>query len=130
MAELVTLVNRSHKILQGVWDGRHYELAPGKHSFTRIQAEAFRRQNPVMGSGDPKAMSSDNITGGMQYLLGIEELKQDCSPIEQTNSIERWNREQMPNASKVEVVPGKNGLFSAQDVRTDLPNDANFVNPN
>ena len=130
MAELVTLVNRSQRTLLGVWDGRHYDITPGKHSFTKIQAEAFRRQNPVMGSGDPKAMSSDNVTGGMQYLIGIEELKQDCSPIEQTDSIERWNRQQMPNANRVEIVPGKNGLFSAQDVRTDLPNDANFVNPN
>ncbi len=126
--EYVTLVNRSSKNLEGVWDGRHYELAPGKHSFPRVQAEKFVAQNPVMGSEDPYTLEK-------LYLIGIEENGDDCSPIEQTASIELMNRRQMPNAGIVEVIKG-NGMYAphgvdatAPPVRVGGPVDTSFVKP-
>ena len=120
MAQLVTLVNRTSKPLQGTWDGFHTQIAPGKHSFPVFQAEAYRRQNPIMGSEDPR-------TGEMQYLVGIEEQGDDCTPIEQSKAIERWDRSLMSQSKPTEVVPGVTGIYSARDVAQTLPSDTNFV---
>lgn len=78
--EYVTLVNRSSRTLKGTWDGRQYELKPGKHSFPEIMAIKFKEQNPIMGSEDPYTLVKD-------YLIGIEELGDNCDPVEQTDAI-------------------------------------------
>lgn len=118
--DVVTLVNRSSKTLQGTWDGRHYDLVPGKHQFGRLHAEKFKEQNPVMGSEDPQTLAMD-------YLIGIEENGDDCSPIEQSIDIEKWNRKKL-NGPAVEIVRGKGGLF-ATERHSALPGDSNFVKP-
>ena len=121
----VTLVNRSTKTLKGTWDGRHYDIAPGTHMFPEVQALKFKEQNPLMGSEDPYTLQK-------QYLMGIVELKDDCSPIEQSDKVEIWDRSKM-SASKqnVEVVHG-DGLYSQRrDGSAPLPVDghSNFTKP-
>lgn len=105
--EHVTVVNRTQETLKGTWDGRHYTITPGKHSYPRIQAEAFQRQNPIMGSEDPRVFNS------MKYKIGIEENGDDCTPLtDLKEGIERWDRSKLPGARPSEVVPGDNGLYS------------------
>jgi hypothetical protein len=122
MAKLFTIVNRTSRTLKGVWDGRHYDLEPGKHSFPELQALKFKEQNPRMGTEDPSTLQCD-------YLIGIEELNDDCSPIEQTDEIERWRtaaqRKGMKN-QPVGVV--KSGLY-ASERHSALPLDSTFVKP-
>lgn len=118
--EYVTIVNRTTKPLNGTWDGRHYTINPGKHEFPRNQADAFRRQNPVMGTG----LFGDQDT---QYLIGIIEDNDDCSPIEQSKAVSVIPESQY--SLPVEVVHGKNGIHSVRDVSTSLPLDSNFVKP-
>lgn len=100
--EYVTLVNRTSKTLKGTWDGKHYEIVPGKNEYPVIQAEAFRRQNPLMGSQDPFTME-------MQYLVGIVEQGDEITPLEQSSSIELMDRAQMAGARPTEVVRGNTG---------------------
>ena len=116
--KMVTVVNRTSKKLPLTWDGYHYWIDPGKSQMAIVQADAFQRQNPIMGSEDPS-------TGQMLYLVGIEENHDECSPIEQSDAIERWDRKQMPQARPVDVVPGDNGLYSGR-IAASLPLAANF----
>lgn len=123
----VTLVNRSSKTLRGVWDGRHYELEPGKHSFPEIQALKFKEQNPVMGTLDP-------FSGRMEYLLGIVEHNDPLTPIEQSRALQHIDRTKLSGAPAVEVVPGHNGLYSVRDLAPAPgaqggPIDSAFVKP-
>lgn len=122
MAQLVTLINRTSRTLEGTWDGRHYSLAPGKHAFADFMAQKFKEQNPIMGSEDQYSLSTDS-------LLGIEEQGDDCSPIEQSALIERFDRKRIPGAAeRVQVVQGINGLYAAER-SAPLPTDGGFVKP-
>lgn len=121
MANLVTLVNRTTHTLEGTWDGRHYALTPGKHAFTEVMAQKFKEQNPVMGTEDQYSLDMD-------HLLGIEENGDDCSPIEQTAHIERWDRAKIKGGRPVDVVPGHNGLYAAER-HANLPAENAFVKP-
>lgn len=117
-----TLVNRTSKVLHGVWDGRHYDIPLGKSQFPQIQAEKFREQNPVMGSEDPRTLEK-------QYLIGIEEHNDDCSPIEQTTSMTLQDLSDKIKSGELRIVKG-NGLYNPYtDKATPLPFDANFVKP-
>jgi hypothetical protein len=123
----VTLVNRSSKILRGTWDGRQYELQPGKHEFPEIQALKFKEQNPVMGTLDP-------YSGRMDYLIGIIEHNDPLTPIEQSSALQHIDRTKLQGARQVEVVPGDNGLYSRRDLpappaATSGPIDSAFVKP-
>lgn len=118
-SRMVTLVNRTSKNLTGLWNGRHYTITPGRHEFPLYKAEKFKLQNPLMGSEDPYTLRVD-------YLLGIEEEGDDTTPLEQSDAIEKWDRSKLPN-SKVDVVPGRNGIYSARDVATALPAATNFT---
>lgn len=104
--QYVTLVNRSSKTLTGTWNGIRNQLPPypAKTAFPEIVAQKFKDQNPVMGSENPYTLEKI-------YLLGIEEMGDDCSPIEQSDSIERFDRTKLVGALPVEVVRG-NGLYS------------------
>ena len=132
MAQLVTFVNRTSKPLVGTWNGLREYIAPGKHSFPLFQAQAYRRQNPIMGSEDPR-------TGEMKYLVGIEEEGDDCSPLTPPEAtpidpttgkpfIERWDRRHLTQARPTEIVPGDNGIYSVRDVSsTPLPLSTDFT---
>lgn len=125
MSEFVTLVNRTSKTLKGTWDGRHYDMKPGKHQFTRTQAEKFRDQNPIMGT-------YDKYTGEMKYLIGIEENGEDCSPVEQDyGAITLEDLRGKIASGELRVVQG-NGLYGAADrsAAKPLPLDGTgFVKP-
>lgn len=107
MAKFVTCVNRSSKPLNLCWNGVHSVLSPGKHSLPEYLANAAQRQNPIMGSDDP-------ITGNLEYLVGIEENGDDCSPIEQSDEIELFNRGKMKNAVPVMIVAPRSGLYAQE----------------
>lgn len=123
MSQHVTLVNRSSKTLQGTWDGRHYEIAPGQHSFPEIQALKFKDQNPIFGTRDPFTMVNE-------CLIGIVEHGDDCTPIEQSTATELIDRKRLPaDQQKVEVVTGT-GMFSRHvDASSALPIDNGFSKP-
>jgi hypothetical protein len=121
---LVTVVNRTSKPLEALWDGKRYALPVGKSAHPAIVAEAAKRQNPVMGSEDPYTLQMD-------YLIGVEEWGDPCDPIEQSPEIERMTRKKLVGAKPSEVVPGKTGIYSVRDVASSLPSDASgkFVTP-
>lgn len=125
MSRHVTLVNRTKRILQGVWNGRQWEIYPGKNSFPEAQALKFRDQNPIMGTEDPFTLQK-------QYLIGIEEMMDDCSPVEQSNAVELQDRSKLgKNQQDVVVVEGR-GLYAPRvDSSRPLPADGatNFVKP-
>lgn len=97
------MINRTSKTLEGLWDGKRHAIVPGKNSFPEMQAMKFKEQHPVMGSEDPYTLDKE-------YLLGIEENNDPISPIEQSASVERFNRAKI-GGPPVEVVRG-NGLYS------------------
>lgn len=105
--EYRTIVNRTSKTLEGVWDGRRYAITPGKHSFPATMAYKFKYQHPRMGTMDP-------YTSEMEYLIGIEEDNDPITPVEQTDAIEHLDRSRLRNAIPVVVVQG-NGLYSKRD---------------
>jgi hypothetical protein len=123
MPQFVTLVNRTSKTLKGVWDGRHYDITPGKHSFPEIQAMKFKDQNPILGTRNPFTMIND-------CLLGIEEQGDDCSPIEQSEAIELIDRSKLgASEQKFTVIQG-NGMFSRHvDGTSPLPVENGFQKP-
>ena len=122
----VTVVNRVVRNLQGTWNGRHYDIPIGKSAHPEIIAAAIKRQNPVMGSEDPR-------TGRMDYLVGIEEWGDPTTPVNEAmyNPIERWDRTKLVGARPTEVVPGDNGLYSLRGVEGagTLPLNVDFADP-
>lgn len=120
--EFLTVVNRTSKNLMVTWDGKRITLVPGKNALPAVVAEAAKRQNPIMGSEDPVSLQ-------MRYLVGIEEQEDDCTPIEQSNSVQRIDRSKLHGARPVEVVPGDNGIYSVRDIQTALPLGSGFVKP-
>ena len=120
--EYVVLVNRSSKSLKGTWDGRHYDIAPGKHEFPKAQAEKFKEQNPIMGSENPYTMVK-------QYLIGIEQNGDDCTPIEQSGAVELIDRKVTGDADNVVVLKG-HGRYSQRDAAPLPSNNTGFVAPN
>ena len=124
MSELVTLVNRTSKMLKGTWDGRHYEIMPGKHEFAELKAMKFRDQNPVMGSENPYDLSK-------QYLMGIVEHGDDVGPIEQSDSISLQDLSEKIKSGEYKIVKG-NGLYRPATDAPAMPaltSDLNFVKP-
>lgn len=120
----LTVVNRSSKTLTGVWDGKRYDMLPHQtYSFPEIQAQKFKEQHPVMGTENPYTLQKE-------YLIGLPDLQEDCSPIEQSTAIELWNRTLMPDTKSYQVIKG-NGLFSPNlDRAPSLPFDGpGFVKP-
>lgn len=120
--EYVTLINRSSKTLQGTWDGRHFDIGPGKHSFPRIQAEKFKDQNPIMGSEDRYSLIKE-------YLMGIEDDNDDCSPIEQTDSVSLEDLREKIASGELRVVRGNGQYSHAVDAALPMPTDNGFVKP-
>jgi hypothetical protein len=121
--ELVTVVNRTDKPLEAMWDGKIHVIPVGKSMHNRYVAQKAKEQNVLMGSQDPR-------TGDIVYLVGIEEDRDDLSPVN-TNIAnptgERWNRNYLPGGQNaVQVVPGRAGLF-ARDIQAGLTPDTAFT---
>mgnify|MGYP001615215955 CR=1 FL=1 len=95
--DFVTVVNRTSKLLHGVYDGKHIDLAPGKHAFPLAAAEKYKNQNPIMGTEDP-------YSGERQYLIGIEEMGDDCTPVEQSTASMMIDLAKLPQDPRVQYV--------------------------
>lgn len=127
--EIVTVVNRTSKPLIGTHNGRQYDLPPGESQHILKVARYFRYQNPIMGKGTP--MEDWNIRS--EYLIGIKECGDDCSPIEQTDAPQRWNTHAV-NGPNVEVVTARGATYGEARSNSQLHGDvhgggAGFVKP-
>lgn len=119
----VTLINRTSKTLGGTWDGRSYELAPGKHSFPEAIAVKFKEQNPIKGTLDP-------YSGDREYLMGIVEYNDPTTPIEQSDAVELLDRSKMDTIAKQAVViQTLAGRLYQSEKSAPLPTDNAFVSP-
>lgn len=118
---LVTIVNRTSKTLKGTWDGRHYEIEPGKHSYPELQAIKFREQNPIMGT-------EDRYTGEKLYLMGIVEHGDPITPVEQSDSITLTNITDKLRSGEYKVVKAE-GVFRPADASPPMPSELAFVKP-
>lgn len=109
--DFVTVVNRTSKPLEAIWDGVRRTFEPGETPNTpKGMAEAARRQHVIMGTADPYEMAVAD------YLIAIKELNQDCSPVEQTDSVERWDRTLVPGGQRaVEIRKGRGGSYQSRD---------------
>lgn len=124
--ETVTIVNRTSKMLQGTWNGRPYDIPPGESRFSRLEAVAFRYQNPIMGRGTPL----EDWSVRSEYLIGIKEDGDPITPVEQTNAPQRWDSEIL-NGSNTEVIRPRGGSYTPE-VRQNVPlatPDGGFTKP-
>ena len=122
MSEILTVKNRTRQTITGTWGGRQYDLEPlATGAFPELVAKAMKRQNPIMGSGDPRD-SEYGMTGRMKYKVGIVEYNDPIDPVEiNPDAVERWDRSKLVGAKPSEVVAGDNGLYSGRDVAAFLP---------
>lgn len=112
----VTLKNRTSKTLTGQYDGRQHSFPPGyEGKWPEYIALKFKEQNPLMGS-------EDYYSGWKQYLLAIVEHGDDTDPIEQTDAIERWDRQGivLPPGTQLVTIKGK-GYHPVQDRSAPAP---------
>lgn len=120
---IVTVVNRSSKALKGTFNGVPYDLHPGESHHPLERARFFRYQNPVMGRGLP----ADDWGARGEYLIAIKDLGDDCSPIEQTDAVQRWDVELL-NGRNVEVIRPR-GATSEIRQPVGYAADGGFVKP-
>ncbi len=127
MNEIVTVANRSSKPLKATWDGRPYDIPPypARVALPKIVALAARFQNPIMGRGTPL----EEWSSKSEYLIGIVEQGDDCSPVEQTDAPQRWDT-YMVNGGNVVVERPRGGSY-APEVRQPQAQmaDSGFVKP-
>lgn len=121
MPHYVNLVNRTSKTLIGTWDGRRYELKPGRHSYPEAMAVKFKEQCPLMGSLDPYSMERE-------YLIGIEDYSDPITPIEQATAVELLDRSKMDTIARTaEVLATTVGRLYSNEKASTLPPDNAFV---
>ena len=104
--EVVTVVNRTSKMLHGTFNGKPYDIPPGESRYSRQEASYFKFQNPVMGRGTPL----EDWNSKSEYLIGIKEDGDDVTSIEQTNAPQRWDTE-MVNGSNISIVRPRGGGY-------------------
>lgn len=124
--EVVTVVNRTSKKLNGCFNGIHHTIPPGESRFSYEQALFFRNQNPVMGRGTPL----DDWNARSEYLIGIKESGDDCSPIEQTNAPQRWDSDLVNGPGRYDVVPSRAPQFSEVKVQQPKTDSGGFTKNN
>lgn len=137
-AKLVEIVNRTTETLEGMFDGvpevipAGYKVLtvdatgaktivgagpneePRRHVCELHAAEAYKRQNPRMGTQDPFSVDARDT----EYLLGVEEWGDDITPLEQTDADELIDRSMLPDnrQNAVQVPVGRGG--KVRDVKT------------
>lgn len=80
--EQVELINRAPIDLSVMFDGQSKTLKPGKNFVPRVVVEFAKNQNPIMGSANPY----DPHISGAQYLVGLADSTDDCTPL----TLEEW----------------------------------------
>lgn len=113
LRETVTVVNRTSKKLKGCFDGKHVTLPPGETRCTYEQALFYRNQNPIMGRGTPL----EDWDMRSEYLVGIKESGDDCSPIEQSTAPQRWDADAVNGRGRYDVVQSRAPQFSEAKVQ-------------
>ncbi len=99
--DIVTVVNRSSKPLSAFFDGRQYQIAPRSKKFLTWQvANALKRSNPIMGTEDPYSLSMK----ACDFLIGVVEWGDDCSFIEQSAAVERFDTSMLPDSEKRQLA--------------------------
>jgi len=119
---VVTLVNRTSKSLEMRFNGRSFVFKPGKNLTNAVYADRAKRTFPRMGTVD---LMHPEV---FEHLVGVEEWGDDCSPIEQSDAIESFDRSKLPaDRQQVDVIPTRN-LIPTEDRagRLPLPVDAGF----
>lgn len=74
--EQVIVVNRAPETLNVRFDGQDINLPPGESAIPKVAVEYAKRQNTIMGSGDP----SNPSMSGARYLVGVKG-KDECDPL-------------------------------------------------
>lgn len=96
--QIVTVVNRTSRPVEGIFDGKRTIIGPHKRiPMLATAAEMLKRQNPVMGTEDPFDPRSPD------FLVGIEEWGDDITPIEQSDKLERFDRSLVPDGGSKAV---------------------------
>lgn len=106
----VVLINRTSRILEFVADGQHYQLSPGEnYGFNEGHVPFAKAQNPLMGSEDYHTLS-------FQSLVAVKGSKDDVSEISDSElqEIERFDRDSMPGANLVKLVPVRHRVMRGQ----------------
>jgi hypothetical protein len=90
--DTVEIGNRTSKPLTVTYDGKQWTLPPYPHkvSMPRIVADVACRQHPRMGTESPYNPRDYTL------LVAVEAWGHDSSPIEQSDSVERLDRSQLP----------------------------------
>ena len=127
--EYVILVNRTSKPLEATWNGKRYKLVPGDNPLPRNVAEAAKRQNPIMGTGQADFWATE-------YLVGIKEFNDPIDPIEQSTAKELMDP-QILHAAKLaagfilQEVPGTAQIYrNVQRLQNEdgvIPQSAGFT---
>lgn len=116
----VTVLNRSSLPIDATWDGRCHTLAPHEEGvFPWAVAEKFKAQNPVMGTED----FTDPLSA--QTLAAVKEWHDDATPIEQSDAVERIDRDsiiQEPDSQTVTMRMGSKGKRTRAAVSVNAKN--------
>ncbi len=117
LQETVTLINRSSKPLRAMFDGQRFVFKPGPNPGVPIVVVQFAKdQNPVMGTQDRYEYE------GSSYLVGVPEWGDDCSPIEQSDAIERLDRSSIEDEGRT-AVPGPKIRVRRSEAINRMPGD-------
>jgi len=117
LQETVTLINRTSKPVRAMFDGQRFVFKPGPNPGVPIVVVQYAKdQNPVMGTQDRYEYE------GSQYLVGVPEWGDDCSPIEQSDAIERLDRTTIEDEGKT-AVPGPKVRVRRSEAINRLPDD-------
>lgn len=117
LPETVTLTNRSSKTLNAIFDGQTFVLKPGdNHGFPSVAVQYAKDQNPLMGSQDRYDFY------GNKFLVGVKAWGDPVTPLEQSDAIERLDRETIEDEGRT-AVPGPKVRVRRSEVTVGLPTD-------
>jgi hypothetical protein len=110
--DVVTLVNRTKRVLNVRFDGKDADIQPGENpGFPRVAVPFAKAQNPLMGSENPYNPTS------FQSLVGVKDTKDPITPIDNDpKNVQRVDRKKIVgryNAKNTREVDA--GGFSAYD---------------
>ena len=124
--EVVTIVNRTQKTLQGTFNGIHKDITPGEHRVTYEQALFYRNQNPIMGRSTPL----EDWAMRAEYLIGIKESGDDCSPVEQSSAPQRWDSDLVNGPGRYDVVRSRAPQMSEVKAKQPTADSGGFTKNN
>lgn len=124
--EVVTVVNRSSRLVTGTRNGRQYDIPPypGRISVPRNVARAIRFQNPVMGLGTP----NEDWSSKSEYLVGIVEDDDPVDPKEQSTAPQRWDT-YLVNGPNTQFVRPRGGYEEVKQAPQVHSETGGFVKP-